>query len=413
MANHKSAPSPNPITSETFEERILPWMNIIKKGESASIIFCPEADTNTRLNHFLESTDLQKKYLHDLSKYIFLLIDIDLLTKEGYSDATALVSKLLNEKKSKKLTFEEWMIKLKKNGQRVVFMITNTNKIVDSNIEQILTIVENNKSVSALLFFEINITCPETLKVLPKRSIILQNVLYCPLYLKKDTDQYIRYLAWKWEMTIPDKIFNVISAECHGHTLLIKEAVRYFSRNPQTNLDSLFNHEEMNMRLEWIHALFSQAEQQVLKKISLGNRNFDDKEKQILEHLRKLQLLNSANEITIPLLEKYIQNRKHINIELKLEAEEIILNNVPIKHMFSKKESHVLKNLLKRPGELISRDDIAKFIWPINTEDNYSDWAIDQIMKRLRTKLAQLFIPEDVIQTYRGKGYKFNISKYA
>ncbi len=413
MAHQDSALTPSPITTQTFEERIIPWFKVIKKGESASIIFAPEADVNTRINHFLESVALQKKYLHDPDKCIFLLIDIELLTKEGYADSTAYIAKMLNSNKIGGLSFDGWMERLKKNNIQLVFIITNTNRIIDTNVNQLMTIIENYDFISALLFFEINITHPDLSKLLSKKSDILQNVIYYPLYAKKDTDQYIRYLAWKWELKLPDKVFNAISRECRGHTLLIKEAVRYYSNNPHTRLDSLFNHEEMDMRLEWIYILFSPSQQGILKKISLGNKKFIDYEKPDLEHLRKLSLVDSLHEITLPILEKYIRNKKHIGLGLRLDGGEVVLNEVPVRHLFSRKEYHILKNLLKRPGELISRDEISKFIWPTDTENKYSDWAIDQIIKRLRKKLTQLSIPRDVIQTYRGKGYKFEIHKYA
>jgi OmpR family two-component system bacitracin resistance response regulator BceR len=82
---------------------------------------------------------------------------------------------------------------------------------------------------------------------------------------------------------------------------------------------------------------------------------------------------------------------------------------VPLKGFFSRKEYNVLKLLLEQKEKIVSRDAVGATLWPINTEKHYSDWAIDQLIARLRQRLTELSLPPKMIQSVRGKGYKLSI----
>jgi len=71
----------------------------------------------------------------------------------------------------------------------------------------------------------------------------------------------------------------------------------------------------------------------------------------------------------------------------------------------SKKE-HVLLELLKvKPNEITEREDIVEKVWPEYQEYGVSDWSIDRLVARLRSKLKQQEAPYE-IQTIRTRGYK-------
>ena len=67
----------------------------------------------------------------------------------------------------------------------------------------------------------------------------------------------------------------------------------------------------------------------------------------------------------------------------------------------------LLKLFISRPNAPIDRDTISKIIWPTNTEQYYSQWAIDQAIKRLRDRLVSLRLPPTVISSVRGVGYEY------
>ena len=50
-------------------------------------------------------------------------------------------------------------------------------------------------------------------------------------------------------------------------------------------------------------------------------------------------------------------------------------------------------------------DEIGEALWGKDSYDKYSDWAIDQLISKLRKKLETLGF-KNVLKTVRGKGYK-------
>ena len=60
---------------------------------------------------------------------------------------------------------------------------------------------------------------------------------------------------------------------------------------------------------------------------------------------------------------------------------------------------------MENSDKLRSRDEIGDTLWGKESYEKYSDWAIDQLMSKLRKKLEKLGI-KDRLATVRGKGYK-------
>lgn len=92
-------------------------------------------------------------------------------------------------------------------------------------------------------------------------------------------------------------------------------------------------------------------------------------------------------------------------VNVRLSENHIMVNELILDAHFSRKEQKVLRALLKSLGQVMSRESLAKVIWPVNTESFFTEWALDRIMARLRSKLVSLGISEELIVTLRGKGY--------
>jgi hypothetical protein len=70
-------------------------------------------------------------------------------------------------------------------------------------------------------------------------------------------------------------------------------------------------------------------------------------------------------------------------------------------------ESRVLDYLRSHPDTVVSRDDIAQIVWGEEEwEDKYSDWAIGQLIYRLRKKLEYSSVSGE-IQTKKGQGFVY------
>ena len=72
---------------------------------------------------------------------------------------------------------------------------------------------------------------------------------------------------------------------------------------------------------------------------------------------------------------------------------------------FTKKEDTLFNYLKRHLNELCERDDIISAVWPEQEELGVSDWAIDRLVARVRSKLKSQNSPYH-IQTIVTRGYK-------
>jgi hypothetical protein len=70
----------------------------------------------------------------------------------------------------------------------------------------------------------------------------------------------------------------------------------------------------------------------------------------------------------------------------------------------TKKEYAVLRDLYQSKGKVVTYDRISRVLWS-DSEEEFSLWAIAQIMRRLRKKLSLYFINPQTIRSVRGEGY--------
>ena len=192
---------------------------------------------------------------------------------------------------------------------------------------------------------------------------------------------------------------------CGGYIWLSTEALRH--AHTTGNLE--FNHPAMKYRLEAVWSGFSDKEQMTLTEI-LNQKPVTYKPS--LEYLEKCGIVSTKQNsfsLTVPILVDYLNEKLAQETHLRLSANnEIILNMVPVTKLFSSRERTVLSFLISHSNELVGRPQLAKLFW--NDGTDYSDWALDQAIKRLRKRLVILGLPENLIKTVKGKGCYFQRS---
>lgn len=72
---------------------------------------------------------------------------------------------------------------------------------------------------------------------------------------------------------------------------------------------------------------------------------------------------------------------------------------------FSERELKIFQYFTKNNGVLTDKESVAKLVWGKDYYDYYSDWAIDQIISRLRRNMIKCNIDSDNLKTVKGKGY--------
>jgi DNA-binding winged helix-turn-helix (wHTH) protein len=108
----------------------------------------------------------------------------------------------------------------------------------------------------------------------------------------------------------------------------------------------------------------------------------------------------------------------HIQIN-KLSGEIFFKHKISSEYL-TEKELKIFGCLYENSNQNISKEEIGKVLWGDNMANEYSEWAIDKLISRIREKLDDVK-PFKVIRTIRGVGYclisnhkeETNISKQA
>jgi len=157
--------------------------------------------------------------------------------------------------------------------------------------------------------------------------------------------------------------------------------------------DIIRQDERISLLGEELWESLSSSEKEALAKIEAQEVLTDD-EKKAASYIFESGMVKEENEaLTIfnPLFAEYVNGvLQHVSREREL--------------VFSKKE-HLLFSLLQNHvGEICERDLIIEAVWPEYREFGVSDWSIDRLVARVRSKLKKQMSPFE-IRTIRTRGY--------
>ena len=83
--------------------------------------------------------------------------------------------------------------------------------------------------------------------------------------------------------------------------------------------------------------------------------------------------------------------------ELRQRGQKVKLQEQPL---------HVLAALLERPGELVTREDLQKKLWPADTFVDF-DHSLNAAIRRLRDALGDSAEKPRFVETVARRGYRF------
>ncbi len=373
----------NYFLPHTYPQFVATCQHIFEIGEPAVFHFFPKTDCEVRIDQLIQDYSFKLR----LSKI-------------------KLTSQIVNEVEDVK-SFVKTAVKKNENEDVGIFIIRSEMAILENSVgflDKLIQLQHNDPSYHFIFVTELDFTYQSIAAQFSSQTSMLSNVNYYPLYSNKDSGLLIEHLSEKWKYKIEKEKKAQILKECGGHAWLLKEALRRSMIDPQMGIEEICHSETMRFRVEQIYFSLSKSEQEVLKKLVKNEIKFSQSEEEhSFRYLKGMKILD-GKKITIPLLAKYIKSLMP-KVNVRLSENHIIVNELILDSHFSRKEQKVLRVLMKRHEEVISRDALAQVIWPINTESYYTEWALDRIIARLRTKLIQLGLSKDLIVTLRGKGY--------
>lgn len=380
-----------PFTQKTFEEIVFSWSNIINRSECGSILNLPKRDQLYRIKQLQDNQPIFKKYLRQFEKRQILYLDLFTQRIEDPIDLDAYIQ-------HKRLT----------NKKYLVFFILDADKLLTENINLLSyldSLHHQLPGLSVLYLFQKNITLPRFTRKLSSYTTLYQNIEIFHLFERHDTKEFIIQMEERFLIKFPPEIVENILTHCAGHLWLIKQACRHYAQTRDKK--SLFDNEGMELRLKVLWSEFEPEERNVLEKIVQKNNLFSQEEQSIIGYFlktRHLKKQGSDYHLLLPIFENYIKreiaNKTKINLN---EKKEILINGIIVNTVFSRRERRLVQYFLSRRGQLIPRQAIASILW----QENYTDWALDQAIKRLREKFLKLGFPEKLIKTKKNQGFVF------
>lgn len=400
------------LETKQYKNEVIKWLEALKREENATVLFVPKTDRLIRLAHLLSDKPLIKKILGNPDNYIFLQMAFDPEDIKELPDITQQICEQLNlaNLDTQKHTYEEWISYFSHQSLKLILIIPQAEIYLNPAGKNVLSLISQlNEQYAPLLgilsFFESNFTHPSNMAFMPVSTRLYENIFSYPLYNYEDTISFIEMLEKIWDMVVTPSTKNKIIEKGGGHFWLVKQAVREVESYGSWKVES----EGMMFRLRTIFNLLSRHEQEVIKKLIVGKELFGETETYSLKYLKKMRVFDAQDHCLIGAFEDLLLQPQHQMGIIELKENRIFVNDVPVDKLFTRQERHVLKLLLEKGNQVISRDEIAHRMWPIDTQDKYSDWAIDQLITRLRKGLKELSLAPKTLEVVRGKGYRLTV----
>jgi DNA-binding winged helix-turn-helix (wHTH) protein len=358
-----------PLPPDTTNAIYNKWLHVIDRKEHVLIASLSPWDRHYRAAQFLEQETLLKPNFDYKRVY---------LQSERIEEKEQLIRALpvTNRYTVFMIMDGEWLL------QGIPYLIPALNEYL----------MNNQGNMSLLTFCE----CSPFL--IPPGHPITQNVVYSSLYSPSEICHFITHVTRKYDCRIEDKKAQQIVEECGGHIWLIKQSVRHYQETGKVE----FDYPEMEQKLKTIWNQLGEYERDVLAHI-VDQRDFDINEASA--YLHHTGLINSSG-ITIPIFEKFIRKQINKNRSLLVINHHIMVGRVDITVNFTQRERSIIELLyLKRDG-IVSRDEIGGILW-VDNEEGFSDWAINQAIKRLRNRINQFIPQHHYIKTIKGKGLRW------
>jgi hypothetical protein len=268
------------------------------------------------------------------------------------------------------------------------------------------TLIKLQSRVAATIFIEADVARKPYVELLKANHKLIQNVYYLPVYSLEEARHFVKRVAKDWQVRINPQLVEQIVEECGGFLWLLREAVRLIRDGKDLSQVRSGEYPGMKMRLEYIAGLLTKREKAaLLAMINRGEREVVEPIRNYLVYTGLVIAKGKKWALACPLLKPYLEKAIKVGNVFKDERGQIWFGEQLVDATLTAKELVMMRTLLTYRGQIVSRDDLAKAVWGFNWEEEYSDWALDQVVSRLRKALEKLGLPKEIIITKKGQGW--------
>ena len=399
----------------------------IKNRRSVVLIGMKRVGISNFLRFFLYKKGIKEKYIGDSKNHLFIPIDLnDLVERELYpfwvltlkriEDAVAISTADDKTKKYIETLFldsiqsqdlfltidsiRKSLVRLVSEGFTPTIFFLRFDRIKDvvtpeffANFQGLIDACHQNLSYVFTSVRSLEFLSPT---VFTKASVsVFARTLYIEPGTKFDAEVIFDELCKKYGLTIGESAKKQVLSIVDGYAQYLQFALSYLHER---------NGEAISKNLA--HELFID-ERIALQSEELWESLTEEEKESLLKYVNSKISDQDVREKTPYLLNTGIVDEEGVFSELftlyiKQKGDATKEN---VKHELSKKEHLLLKILEENRGALCEREHIIEYVWPEAQSYGVSDWAVDRLIARLRSKLKSSMSEYEIV-TVKTRGYK-------
>jgi hypothetical protein len=406
-----------PITFRENEAKQLG--RYIKQQKSVVLIGMKRVGISNFLRFFINHPDVVSTYINSDMPQVFVQVDLnDLIERNLSAFWTLLLTRIVDsvenstipeveKKKCRKLFVQSIQLKdhfftvdsLRKvldiivsSGVYPTIFLIRFDRLVEVFTEDFLgNLLGLRDSVKQQMsyVFTSHRALPELSPTIFKKQYVsvFTKDMYLPVATHEDMNVIAQTLVEQYQVNISSELMEKLIVLSGGYVQYLQLMLirLHEEKNPPSihELESLMSaDEQIQLQSEEVYDSLSKSEQTSVK---LAQHTSID-----VQYLIETGIMSNNGTLFSPLFAQYIQSIGH---------------DAAIGKDLTKKEHILFTFLQAHEGQLCERETIVDTVWPEGHEMGVSDWAVDRLVARLRSKLKAQHSPY-LIETVVTRGYK-------
>nr|MBI5455753.1 helix-turn-helix domain-containing protein [Candidatus Levybacteria bacterium] len=404
----------------------------LKNRHAVVLIGMKKVGISNFLRFFLNNKDIPGTYIQDYKKHLFISIELnDLVECEIAPFWTLTLKRIVDaveeypidekiKKQIRNLFLESIqlqdlfftidsvrlaLLKITEQGYLPTMFFIRFDRMRDAVTPEFFANLEGIRATNQQVTFVF--TSYQPLKrliplVFPKTSwaVFFKNI-YIPPAKKEDIETIFNAYKKNFGVILSEELKHYLFEIVDGYTQYLQLALIYLHdkkeplKTKEELLKDLINDERISLQSEELWESLDKNCQNTLLKIANGK-------KLLSEEKRKSIYLWNTGFVRVSGANNYIFSKLFEDFVKQKDKEESVKE---ANSEFSKKENILFNFFLENKDKICEREQIIEKIWPEEEYLGVSDWAIDKLIARVRSKL-KLQKNNYEIQTIKTRGYK-------
>jgi len=128
----------------------------------------------------------------------------------------------------------------------------------------------------------------------------------------------------------------------------------------------------------------------------------------IIQVALALHFIYVGTEATVPLSISDVAKMGLGRLRMEPQAHRVMIGKSEIDPPLSPPQYRLLELIYRNQDRVVSRDEIAEYVWPGTMGVGVSNQAIDALVRRIRDRLSQVDPSHSYIVTVRGHGFRLD-----